>query len=92
MSPEPEPDVEGWIAIAVALVVGGVAGWLIAFHQWNENVTRAAAYTIGIFLLLAMTLRPAWHRVSILGGSEHCVGSAQRRGSVPCGIPRCSLN
>jgi hypothetical protein len=59
-----EPDVEGWILVAVALV-GLLAGWLIAFHGWNENVMRAAAYTVGIFVLLAMALRPAWHRLRL---------------------------
>jgi hypothetical protein len=58
-----EPDAEGWILVAVALVVGILAGWLIVFHRWNENVTRAAAYTVGIFVLLGMALRPAWHRL-----------------------------
>jgi len=60
-----EPDVEGWIVVAVALMVGLVAGWLIVFHGWNENVTRAAAYSVGIFVLLAMALRPAWHRLRL---------------------------
>lgn len=60
-----ELDVEGWILIGVALVVGILAGWLIVFHGWNENVTRAAAYTVGIFVLLVMALRPAWHRLRL---------------------------
>jgi uncharacterized membrane protein len=60
-----ELDVEGWILVAVALVVGILAGWLIVFHAWNENVTRAAAYTVGIFVLLVMALRPAWHRLRL---------------------------
>jgi hypothetical protein len=58
-----KPDFEGWILIAVALVVGLLAGWLIVFHKWNENGTRAAAYTVGIFVLQAMALRQAWHRL-----------------------------
>jgi uncharacterized membrane protein len=60
-----ELDVKGWILVAVALVVGILAGWLIVFHGWNENVTRAAAYTVCIFVLLVMALRPAWHRLRL---------------------------
>jgi len=60
-----ELDVEGWILVAVALVGGIRAGWLIVFHGWNENVTRAAAYTVAIFVLLVMALRPAWHRLRL---------------------------
>jgi uncharacterized membrane protein len=60
-----ELDFEGWTLVAVALVVGVLAGWLIIFHGWNENVTRAAAYTVGIFVLLVMALRPAWHRLRL---------------------------
>jgi hypothetical protein len=60
-----KPDFEGWILVAIALVVGLLAGWLIVFHRWNENGTRAAAYTVGIFVLLAMALRPAWHRLRL---------------------------
>lgn len=66
-----KPDLEGWILVAVALVLGLLAGWLIVFHKWNENGTRAAAYTVGIFVLLAMALRQAWHRLRLwldLGG------------------------
>lgn len=73
-----EPDIDGWIIVAVALVVGLVAGWLIVFHKWNENLTRATAYTVAIFLLLAVALRPAWRRLRLwvdLGVSLalHCV-------------------
>jgi|SRR5580700_4430914 uncharacterized membrane protein len=60
-----ELDFEGWTLVAVALVVGVLAGWLIIFHGWNENVTRAAAYTVGIVVLLVMALRPAWHRLRL---------------------------
>jgi hypothetical protein len=60
-----EPDFEGWILVAVALIAGILAGWLIVFRGWNENVARAAAYTLGIFVLLAMVLRPAWHRLRL---------------------------
>ena len=60
-----ELDVEGWILVAVALVVGILAGWLIVFHGWNENVTRAAAYTVVIFVLPVIALRPAWHRLRL---------------------------
>lgn len=73
-----EPDVEGWIVVAVALAVGIVAGWLIVFHKWNENLTRAAAYTAAIFLLLAIALRPAWHLLRLwvdlaVSLALHCV-------------------
>ena len=66
-----KPDLEGWILVAVALVLGLLAGWLIVFHKWDENGTRAAAYTVGIFVLLAMALRQAWGRLQLwldLGG------------------------
>ena len=57
-----ELDIEGWGVVAIALVLGLIAGWLIVYHGWNENLTRASAYTVGIFVLLTITLRPAWHR------------------------------
>ena len=68
-------DVEGWTLVAVALVVGNLAGWLIVFHGWNEKVTRAAVYTVVIFVLLVMALRPAWRRLRLwvdLGISLYC--------------------
>jgi hypothetical protein len=57
-----EWDIETWIAVAFTVIVGSFAGWLVVFHGWNENAMRATTYTAGIFLLLALVLRPAWHR------------------------------
>src|SRR5580700_567432 len=72
-----EPDAEGWILVAVALVVGILAGWLIVFHRWNENVTRAAAYTVGIFVLLGVA------PPSVLGRPFNFIGVARCVSSIP---------
>ena len=47
-------------------------------HGLNENTARAAAYTVGIFFLLAMALRPAWRRLRLWSDllillMQHCV-------------------
>ena len=60
-----EWDIEDWLVVAVAMILGIVAGWLIVFQKWNENVTRAGVYTAGIFVLLAIALRPAWRRLRL---------------------------
>jgi|SRR5437016_2449841 hypothetical protein len=52
-----------WIAIIVASGLGFLAWWTAQSHGLSENMARAAAYTTGIFFLLAMALRPAWRRL-----------------------------
>ena len=56
-------DVEGWILIAVAAVMGFLAAWLADTHYLSENMATVAAYTVIIFACLIMALRPAWRRL-----------------------------
>jgi hypothetical protein len=55
--------VEDWIAVVFASALGFLT-WRVAYSQgFGENVARAGAYTIGMFVLLAIALRPAWRRL-----------------------------
>jgi hypothetical protein len=65
------PDIEGWILVAIAAGMGLLAAWLADTHQLNENLTKAATYTVIVFASLVMALRPAWRRLRLwvdLGG------------------------
>lgn len=50
------------MTIACGLGLGLLAAWVSDRYGVNENAARAAAYTLGIFGLLAAALRPAWRR------------------------------
>jgi hypothetical protein len=65
------PDIEGWILVAIAAGMGLLAAWLADTHHLNENLTKAATYTVIVFASLVMALRPAWRRLRLwvdLGG------------------------
>lgn len=55
-------DFGTWVTIACGLGLGLLAAWVSDRYGVNENAARAAAYTLGIFALLAAALRPAWRR------------------------------
>ena len=54
-------DVEGWILVAIAAVMGLLAAWLADSHYLSENMAKAATYTVIVFAGLIMALRRAWH-------------------------------
>lgn len=55
-------DFGTWVTIACGIGLGLLAGWGSDRYAVNENAARSAAYTLGIFALLAAALRPAWRR------------------------------
>jgi hypothetical protein len=59
------PDVEGWILVAIAAGMGLLSAWLADSHQLNENMAKAATYTVIVFASLVMALRPAWRRLRL---------------------------
>lgn len=59
------PDVEGWILVAIAAGMGLLSAWLADSHQLNENMAKAATYTVIVFAALVMALRPAWRRLRL---------------------------
>jgi hypothetical protein len=56
------PDYGTWVTIICGIGIGLLAGWVSDHYGVNENIARAAAYTVGIFALLAAALRPAWRK------------------------------
>jgi hypothetical protein len=56
------PDYGTWVTIVCGIGLGLSAGWVSDHYGVSENIARAAAYTVGIFVLLAAALRPAWRR------------------------------
>ncbi len=65
------PDYGTWGTIVCGIGLGLLAAWVSDRYGVSENITRAAAYTVGIFALLAAALRPAWRRLRLwvdLGG------------------------
>lgn len=56
------PDYGTWATIACGIGLGLLASWVSDHYGVNENIARAAAYTVGVFGLLAAALRPAWRR------------------------------
>ena len=60
-----DPDVEGWILVAIAAGMGLLAAWLADSHQLSENLAKAATYTVIVFASLVMALRPAWRRLRL---------------------------
>jgi len=58
---ESSVDVEGWILVAIAAVMGLLAAWLADSHYLSENMAKAATYTVIVFAGLIMALRRAWH-------------------------------
>ena len=58
-------DVEGWILIAFAAVMGLLAAWLADSHYLRENLAKAATYTVIVFACLIMALRSAWRRLRL---------------------------
>jgi hypothetical protein len=59
------PDIGGWVLLVVALGLGLLAAWVIDLRLLSENMARAAGYTVVVFALLAMALRPAWRRLRL---------------------------
>jgi|SRR5437773_7722215 len=59
------PDVGGWILVVVALGLGLLAAWVSDLHLLSENTASAAGYTVIVFVVLAMALRPAWRRLRL---------------------------
>lgn len=59
------PDYGTWVTIIVGIGFGLLAGWVSDHYGVSENIARAAAYTVGIFALLAAALRPAWRRLQL---------------------------
>jgi hypothetical protein len=57
--------VRNWAAIIVASALGFFGWWAVQSNGFSENGARATAYTIGIFFLLALALRPAWRRLRL---------------------------
>jgi len=53
------------VTIICGIGLGLLAGWVSDRYGVSENVFRAAAYTVGIFVLLAMALRPTWRRLRL---------------------------
>jgi hypothetical protein len=56
-----------WTAIIVASGLGFLVWWAVQSNGFSENTARAAAYTTGIFFMLALALRPAWRRLRLWG-------------------------
>ena len=55
--------VEDWIAVASASGLGFLMYCVAYSRGSSENVARAAAYTVGMFTLVVIELRPAWRRL-----------------------------
>jgi len=59
------PDYGTWVTIIFGIGFGLLAGWVSDHYGVSENIARAAAYTVGIFALLAAALRSAWRRLQL---------------------------
>ena len=59
------PDYGTWVTIICGIGLGLLAGWVSEHYGVSEDVARAAAYTVGIFALLAAALRPAWRQLQL---------------------------
>jgi hypothetical protein len=59
------PDYGAWATIIAGIGLGFLAGWAADHYSVSENLARAAAYTVGMFGLLAAAVRPAWPRLQL---------------------------
>lgn len=56
------PDVEGWILVAIGAGVGLLSAWLTDSYRLGENRMKVAAYSVVVFAVVVVALRPAWRR------------------------------
>ena len=57
--------IEDWLAITFASGLGFLVWWILQSHKLSDNVAHATAYSVIVFVLLAISLRPAWRRIQL---------------------------